>query len=156
MIPISTAYPHLTPAERSADARTLRRALEEARAEVEQDTQKAWQRLVAECPFQATEDGTCTNENNLTPECTVWACPATLTELCGQAIDEECARCEVEGLRRKVAGECVMFLEQNADGPGGEQITPLTDNHEQRIEYRRQLLMNAAAAIRDRFGVKAK
>lgn len=60
----------------------------------------------------------------------------------------QCARCE--GMQQ-AAEECATFLERNADGPGGEPIVPFTGDHDQRIEYRRQLLTNAANAIREKF-----
>jgi hypothetical protein len=60
---------------------------------LDQETQERWARFSTGCPFQDSDDGTCGHDDNLTPECTVWACPATIGDIIDAAVASECARC---------------------------------------------------------------
>jgi hypothetical protein len=71
----------------------LKVRLENAEDFSDQEVQERWAQFVAGCPFQDSDDA-CGHDENLTPECTVWACPTTINAMIDTAMSSECARCD--------------------------------------------------------------
>lgn len=164
MIPISTAYPNLTDAECSADARTLRRALEEARRDADafaftiSDIVKA----LDDAGFQQRElpplervkevikmnDAVIATNSRYIERIGALEDELELIKEKAQEQSEAVQRdwlspCEVEGLRRKVAEECAKLAEIDKSEivltPFGSVANATADR--------------IAAAIRERFGI---
>jgi len=80
----------------------------QAPAAYDQEAQECWSEHAAGCPFQNKDDGTCGSDDNLTPECTLWACPLTIKSVV-QWESEQVQLCgwlspaEAEGLRQELA-----------------------------------------------------
>lgn len=45
------------------------------------EVQARWLRFASGCPYGNSDDGCCGHSENVTPECTLWACPLTMERL---------------------------------------------------------------------------
>lgn len=45
------------------------------------EVQAQWLRFASGCPYGNSDDGCCGHSENVTPECTLWACPLTMERL---------------------------------------------------------------------------